>query len=132
MKSAKSKKLLIEELKKKPIIEGACAKAGVGRTAFYEWKKKDPKFAKAVELALEFGKDFVSDIAEMQLLNAIKAGDFRALALWLKTYKKEYRNRVEIDGVMNIIEELSPERKAHVKRSLTLAGIALHKQNHES
>ena len=73
MKSAKSKKLLIEELKKKPIIEGACAKAGVGRTAFYEWKKKDPKFAKAVELALEFGKDFVSDIAEMQLLNAIKA-----------------------------------------------------------
>ncbi len=112
---------------KKPVVEAACIKAGVGRTAFYEWKKKDPKFAKAADLALEFGKDFVSDIAEMQLLNAIKSGDFRALALWLKTHKKEYGNRVEIDGVLNIIEELSPEKKEITRRALALAGLSLQK-----
>ena len=131
MKSARTKKLLIEELKKKPIIEAACAKTGVGRTAFYEWRKKDPDFAKAVELALQFGKDFVSDIAEMQLLNAIKNGDFRAVAIWLKTHKQEYRNRLEIDGVRNIIEELSPEQSERVQKALQHANLALNKTNNE-
>lgn len=125
MRGAQCKKILIEELKKKPVVEAACLKAGIGRTAFYDWKKKDPKFAKAVELAFQFGKDFVSDIAEMQLLNAIKSGDFRALALWLKTHKKEYGNRMEIEGALTLIEELSPEKKEVVKRSLALANLTL-------
>jgi hypothetical protein len=127
MKSAKVKKDLIEELKKKPVIEASCAKVGVGRTAFYDWKKKDPKFAKAVEMALDFGRDFVSDIAEMQLLNAIKAGDFRAVSLWLKTHKDEYRNRIEVEGAMSVIEELSPEKRALVERSLALANLTSRK-----
>jgi hypothetical protein len=121
MKSAAIKKQLIEELKKKPIVEAACAKAGVGRTAFYDWKKKDSKFANAVDLALEFGKDFVSDISEMQLLNAIKSGNFQAVSLWLKTHKPEYRNRVEIEGAMKVIKELSPEQKELVRKAWALA-----------
>lgn len=131
MRGQRAKTLLIEELKKKPVVEAACVKVGIGRTAFYEWKKKDAKFAEAVGMALAFGKDFVSDIAEMQLLNSIKAGEFRALSLWLKTHKKEYGNRLEVDGTLNIIEELSSEKKDLARKALSLAGIALNENaNH--
>ena len=82
-------------------------------------------------MALDFGKDFVSDIAEMQLLNAIKAGDFRAVSMWLKTHKSEYRNRIEVDGALAVIEELSPERKAQVQKALALANITLTTPHHE-
>lgn len=133
MKSNKIKKLLIEELKKKPVIESACQRAGVGRTAFYEWRKKDPKFAQAVNLALRFGRDFICDIAEMQLFNAIKAGDFKSIALLLKTYKPEYRNRLEIDGnITNTPYELTPKQRAIVEEALRRNGlINLNPQNHD-
>ena len=123
MKSPRIKQLLLDELKKKPVVEAACAKAGVGRTTFYEWKRGDKKFAEAVDEAMSFGKDFVSDIAEMQLLNAIKAGDFRAIALWLKAHRQEYKNRVEVDGTITTIEEMTAEQKALVKRALELADL---------
>jgi len=110
MKSAHTKKLLIEELKKKPSIEAACRTAGIGRTAFYDWKKKDPRFAKAVELALQFGKAFMADIAELQLFNAIKNNDFRAIALYLKTHHPEYGNKVEISG------QVTHERRAPTQK----------------
>ena len=106
MKSAGTKKLLIEELKKNPVIEAACRKLNVSRTTFYDWKKKDPRFVKAVELALQFGKAFMADIAELQLFNAIKNNDFRAVALYLKTHHPEYGNKVEISG------QVTHERRA--------------------
>jgi DNA modification methylase len=125
MRGARAKSLLIEELKKKPVVEAACMKVGIGRTAFYEWRKKDAKFAQAIDLALQFGRDFVSDIAEMQLLNAIKAGDSRSVVLWLKTHRKEYGNRVEIEGGIKLIEELSPEKKAAIQKAFALANLSL-------
>lgn len=125
MRGARAKSLLIEELKKKPVVEAACMKVGIGRTAFYEWRKKDAKFAQAIDLALQFGRDFVSDIAEMQLLNAIKAGDSRSVVLWLKTHRKEYSNRVEIEGGIKLIEELSPEKKAAIQKAFALANLSL-------
>ncbi len=125
MKAPHLKQQLLEELKKKPVIEAACAKIGVGRTTFYEWKQKDKKFAEAVDMAMRFGKDFISDIAEMQLLNAIKAGDFRAVAMWLKTHRQEYRNRIEVDGTITAIEEMTVEQKALVERALKLADLSV-------
>lgn len=120
MKSPRLKQLLLEELKKKPVIEAACAKHNVGRTTFYEWKQKDKKFANAVDMAMRFGKDFISDIAEMQLLNAIKSGDFRAVAMWLKTHRQEYRNRIEVDGTITTIEEMTAEQRALFERATAL------------
>lgn len=125
MKSPRLKQLLLEELKKKPVIEVACTKIGVGRTTFYEWKQRDKKFSEAVDMAMRFGKDFISDIAEMQLLNAIKAGDFRAVAMWLKTHRQEYRNRIEVDGTITTIEEMTAEQKALVERALRLVDLSV-------
>ena len=120
MRTAKIKKLLIEELKQKPVIETACRAAGIGRTAFYDWKKKDPKFAEAVTLALQFGKAFMADIAEMQLFNAIKNSDFRAVALYLRTHHSDYGNKLEVDGVIKTMIELSPEDEAQRRRVIRL------------
>jgi hypothetical protein len=120
MKSPRVKQLLLEELKKKPVVEVACAKVGVGRTTFYEWKQKDKKFAEAIDMAMRFGKDFISDIAEMQLLNAIKSGDFRAVSMWLKTHRQEYRNRIEVDGTITTIEEMTAEQRALFERATAL------------
>lgn len=111
MRSATIKKQLIEELKHKPVVESACLKVGVGRTAFYEWKKKDLKFAKAVDLAMDFGRSFMADIAELQLFTAIKNNDFRAVALYLKTHHPEYRNRVEVQGQITATTKLTKEEQ---------------------
>ena len=120
MRSAKLKKLLIEELRQKPVVEAACQKVGVSRTAFYDWKRKDPKFAEAVRLALQFGKAFMADIAELQLFNFIKNGDFRAVALYLKTHHTEYGNKLEVEGVIKTMLELSPEDEALRRKVIRL------------
>jgi hypothetical protein len=130
MKSAVIKKKVIEELKKTPVVEVACAKTGIGRTAFYEWKKKDPKFAAAVDAAVYDGRDFISDIAEGQLMNMIKMSDYRSIRLWLKTYRAEYRNRLEIEGTLETVREMTPEQ---VEKSATLIALAkAFTEHHES
>jgi len=40
------KKLLIEQLKKTPIVQMACEKTGVARSTYYRWKKQNKTFAK--------------------------------------------------------------------------------------
>ena len=44
MKTDKSKQLLIEQLRKTPIVLVACEKMGISRATFYRWFKEDEKF----------------------------------------------------------------------------------------
>lgn len=124
MRSAKIKKLLIEELKSTPVVEAACVKVGVGRTTVYEWKKKDPKFAEAMRLAIQFGKAFMADISELQLFNLIKAGDYKAVALYLKTHVPEYGNKIEVTGELKHKKELDDEQKELIRKALRLASFS--------
>ena len=43
-KTEKIKELVLDQLRKSPIVEAACQKAGITRTTFYRWKKDDPDF----------------------------------------------------------------------------------------
>ena len=42
------KKLVVEQLKKNPIIQFVCERSGVSRATFYRWQKEDADFTKEV------------------------------------------------------------------------------------
>lgn len=121
----KTKQLLLEQLKKTPIIQIACEKIGLGRATFYRWKVDDPTFAKAVDDALLEGKLLVNDLAESQLIGAIKDRNLTAITYWLRHHHRDYKNRLELEGTINTIHELSDEQKALVKKALELTGLGL-------
>ena len=130
-KKDKTKELVIEQLRKTPIIETACQKIDISRMTFYRWKEEDGKFAKRVDEALLNGRLLVNDLAESQLINAVKDRNFSAIAYWLQHHHPSYKTRIEIEGVVNTIHELSPEQEQLMKKAFELAGINLkdHKTN---
>ena len=123
--SKRTKELLLEQLKKTPIVQIACEKIGLSRVSFYTWKRKDKEFAKQVDEALVDGRSLVNDLAESQLINAVKDRNINAIVAWLKHNHPNYKTRVEIEGKLNVIKELSPQQKKLVDNALKLAGITL-------
>lgn len=122
-KTDQSKQLFLEQLKKTPIILVVCEKLSVSRATFYRWKAEDSAFAKQADDALNEGRSLVNDLAESQLVGAIKDRDIRAIMYWLRHNHPTYANRLEIEGVVNTVTELTPEQKALVKKALELTGF---------
>ena len=117
----KEKELIVENLKKFPIIEVACNKSGVGRTSFYRWRKEDLDFAKQADEAIEEGVRFVNDMAESQLLTAIKDGNISAIFYWLNHRHSSYSNKIEITTNNKLKDEpLTEEQKEAMKIALGL------------
>lgn len=124
MKRESGKKLILEELRKVPIIELACSKTGIVRATFYRWKKADSKFVALVEDALRDGNARISDVAESQLVASIKAGNLSAIVFWLKHHRDTYKTKVEVTGEIKAIhQELTPEQEALVREALRLAAL---------
>lgn len=133
METNKSKELLIEQLRKTPIVQVSCEKTGIGRTSFYRWREEDKEFAKAAEEAIAEGETLITDLSELQLINLIRDKNFPAINLWLKVHHKKYGDKVEVTGNLNIKEEpLSAEQQALVKKALGLAGLLTDKQTKET
>src|SRR5258708_1612843 len=99
------KELLIEQLKKIPIIQVACEKIGVGRATFYRWRKQDSEFSKATDEAISTGELLVNDMAESQLLSAIKDKNLTAIIFWLKHHHAKYATRVEVTARLKQVPE---------------------------
>lgn len=87
----KNKELIIEQLKRMPIVETACQLVGIGRATYYRWKDEDPDFAKEAEIAIGDGTKLINDAAESQLLTAIKDGNLTAIIFWLKNKHPDYK-----------------------------------------
>jgi len=121
-KKDKTKELIIEQLRKTPIIETACQKIGISRMTLYRWKK-DAQFSKKVDEALLDGRLLINDLAESQLINAVKERNFPAIAYWLKHHHQSYKTRIEIEGAVNTIHELSPEQEQLMRKAFELAGV---------
>lgn len=119
----KDKKLLLKKLRKTPVVQVACQKAGVGRSTYYRWRKEDKKFAKKADKALAEGTALINDMAESQLLSAIRDQNMTSIIFWLKHHHKAYTTRVEIAPAERKIEELSPKQEAAVKKALQLADL---------
>ena len=118
------KEKLLEQLKKTPIVQIACDKAGISRATYYRFRKNDLEFTKATDEALKEGLFLVNDIAESQLLSLIKEKNLTAIIFWLKHRHDEYGNRLEVTTkIRQGIEELSDEQKAVVEKALKLAKL---------
>lgn len=121
---SKDKTKLLTKLKRTPIVEVACKQAGIPRSTFYRWRKEDDIFAEEVEDAIEESSSLINDMAESQLINAIKQQNLAAITFWLKNHHRVYRNRVEINAeITSVKQALSPEQEELVSQALKLAGL---------
>ncbi len=114
------KKAILEQLKKTPIIQVTCEKLGISRATFYRWKKKDEKFAEEVDLALQEGSQLINDMAESQLITAIKNGNLTGIIFWLKNHHKNYSPKLEVT-TKNTEIPLNDEQKEIIRQSLNMA-----------
>jgi hypothetical protein len=134
MKTDKNKEALIEQLKKTPIIQLACEKTGVARATFYRWKNEDPEFAAKAEEAINEGASLVNDVAESQLMSAIRERNLTAIIFWLKHHHPNYATKVEVTARLKADNEiLTPEQEALVTRALKLAYLIpnVQEQSHD-
>lgn len=114
---------LLQELRKLPIINAVCAKIGIGRATYYRWRHDDHKFAAAADEALNDGVTFITDMAESQLINAIRDRELGAIALWLRSRHPAYAAKLQLSGDIHHHEELTPEERKLVRRALRLAKL---------
>lgn len=124
MKRNRNKDLVIDMLRKTPIIQIACEKVGIARATFYRWKKEDEKFSKATDEAIAEGEELINDVSESQLISLIKEKNFSAIRFWLNHRSARFRDSLDINAkINNQQEELTPEQEAVVKEALRLASI---------
>jgi len=122
LRQAKEKKVIIEQLRKTPIIQIACERASVSRATFYRWRDQDKEFERAVKEALTEGEIFINELSESQLISLIREKNWSAISFWLRNHDPKYTQRIEISTTQPQ-EKLNPEQEAVVKEALRLAGI---------
>lgn len=120
--------LLLEQLKKTPIVQIACEKTGIGRSTYYRWRAEDKEFAKIADEALQEGNLLINDMAESQLLSAVRDKNMTAIIFWLKNHHKAYANRLEISAIKPEEEALTPEQEQLIQKALAI----LEENNHET
>lgn len=130
-KMEEKKVRLIDQLKKTPIVQIACEKEGIGRASYYRWRKDDHVFAETADEALSTGKNLINDLAESQLIKAIRDGNMTAIIYWLKHQHPDYRTRVELSGKLEAIgKKLTPEQETAIENALRLASLDGPEFNH--
>lgn len=115
---------VLENLRRMPIIEAACNKAGISRATFYRWKDNDPDFSKTVEIAQEEGEALIRDVAVSKIIKGINEDNISAAMYWLNHRDPRFSNKVEISTATKPQEALSPEQQEVVGKALVLTGIA--------
>lgn len=120
----KNKQQVIDQLRFNPIIQIACQKSGVSRATFYRWRNEDEEFKKQTETAIQDGILLINDLAESQLLAAIKDQNLTAIIFWLKNHHTDYADKIQVSTDQKPIDSnLTPEEEKLVKRALKMAGI---------
>ncbi|MDD5463622.1 MAG: phBC6A51 family helix-turn-helix protein [Candidatus Moranbacteria bacterium] len=123
MKKNRDKELILEQLKKIPIMMVACEKVGIARSTVYRWRDDDKKFAKELEEALVEGESLINDMSESQLLSMIREKNWSAISFWLRHRNPKFRERVEVTAKFEKQEELTAEQEEVVREALKLASI---------
>ena len=117
----KEKEIILEQLKKTPIVQVVCEKTGIGRSTYYRWKKEDSKFAGLADAAILEGSLLVNDMAESQLLSAIRDKNMTAIIFWLKHHHPAYETRIELrQATSKIKEKLTQRQEKIIKEALKI------------
>ena len=111
-------KVLLEQLRKVPIVQIACERANIGRTTYYRWCREDLKFKKESEEAMNEGEEMINDLSESQLITLIKEKNFSAVQLWLRQHHPKYGNKLEVRTKVEAEDPMTPEQEALVKEAL--------------
>lgn len=120
----KDKQHVLDKLKFNPIIQIACQQSGVSRATFYRWRSEDEEFKKQTEIAIQDGVLLINDLAESQLLAAIKEQNLTAIIFWLKNHHGDYADKIQVNTDRGLIDtNLTPEEEKLVKKALKMAGI---------
>ena len=120
----KIKEDLLEQLKKTPIVHVACQKVNIGRATYYRWRHDDEEFSQKADEAISEGSLLVNDIAESQLMTAIKNQNLTAIIFWLKHHHPNYATKFEVTARLKADNEiLTPEQEALVTKALKLAAL---------
>lgn len=122
-RQSKNKEQLLEILKKTPIVQIACEKAGVGRATYYRWRKEDAEFSQQADQALLDGNQLINDMAESMMISAIKDKNMTAIIYWLKSHHPAYLTKVEITSSQMKDPMLTAEQEDSVRKALLMAGI---------
>lgn len=123
-RQSKNKEQLLEILKKTPIVQIACEKAGVSRASYYRWRKEDAEFAQQSDQALLDGSLLVNDMAESQLMSAIKDKNMTAIIFWLKHHHSAYTTKVEVTTTSkDQAIHLTDEQKELLNKALEMAAL---------
>jgi len=126
MKTAKQKKILIEELEKNPVIGFASKKAGVARATYYRWLKRSKKFAEKAAKALEKGVFRINDLGQAQIILMMKDGNLTAIKFWLTYRDPAFSKKFQLMKYSKLDDrkvndgELTPEEQALIKRAIEL------------
>lgn len=124
MKTVQQKQLLLEQLKKTPIILVACEKTGISRPTYYRWRKESKQFSKVADEAISLGELLVTDLSESQLITLIKEKNFQAIQLWLRQHHPKYAAKLEISGKIEHAEgPLNTKQKSIIRQALRLSMI---------
>lgn len=122
-RQTKEREVLVEQLRKTPIVQYACEKSGVSRATYYRWKADDKKFCEQADQALQEGVSLMNDLAESQLLTAIKERNLTAVLYWLNHRHKSYTNKLEISGKLKTFsDEMTKEEVKALTEALSLFG----------
>ncbi len=111
-------KVVLEQLRKIPIVQIACERSNIGRSTYYRWRREDAKFKKATDEAMQDGEEMINDLSESQLITLIKEKNFPAIQLWLRQHHPKYRNKVEVTTRTEEDEMLTPEEAKLVRNAL--------------
>ncbi len=126
MKKDRNKDLILEQVRKIPIIQVACEKVGVARATVYRWKDEDEEFRKNLEVALAEGEALINDMGESQLLSLMKEKNWPAISFWLRHRNPKFRERIEVTAnIKSPQDELTPEQQAVVQEALRLASLTV-------
>lgn len=127
------KELLIKQFKRVPIVQIACEKVGISRSTYYRWCKSDEKFREESEDAILKGKHLVNDMAESQLLNAIRGQNMTAIIFWLKHHHKDYQTHIKVSGkIKSETNPLTTEQEELIMKAIELSNYSLTNFQNES
>lgn len=123
------KATLLGFLRKMPIVQIACERAGIARATYYRWRSEDKAFKDESDQSMRDGELFVNDLSESQVISLIKDRNWSAISFWLRNHHPKYADKLTVEtSIRRVDEKLTPEEEKLVQHALAcLRGTANHK-----
>lgn len=119
----KEKSLVIEQLRKTPVVQVVCERVGISRATYYRWLAKDKRFAQGVSASLSEGTELINDMAVSALISSISEKNLGAVKFWLVNKSKDFSPKLEINTNQTRADAklLTKEQQDLIKKAVDLS-----------